>query len=355
MHTEHINDIEDAQSNRTTPQSDIFIKRIKKFWWLFFLVGFSGGILGIWLAMKQKPVYQSIVTFALDEGGSEAGGMSGAASLAAQFGISLGGAKDVFSGENILEIMVSRRVIESVLLSGVNFENKPYTFIEYYLQKMDGLNKNKNLANLHFFPGENRKDFSYAKDSLLYNVCYRFQKEHVFVFKPNKKLNIFEVNVKTVNEKFTKEFTDRLIAATNQFYVEISSRKSKETLAILESRVPEMKNKLNASIGSQAAAQDANLNPAFASARVPLLKEQANAQVYGNAYGEMYKNLEMARFQYLKSIPLMQIIDGADYPMKKIVVSKIKSGLILFAAFVILGIVLFIIIEIFRTNRMLVK
>ena len=46
----------------------------------------------------------------------------------------------------------------------------------------------------------------------------------------------------------------------------------------------------------------------------------------------MFKNLELARFQYLNEIPLMQIIDSADYPMQKEKMSKLKTG-ILFALF----------------------
>ena len=79
-----------------------------------------------------------------------------------------------------------------------------------------------------------------------------------------------------------------------------------------------MKSNVNSSIGNRAEIQDVNLNPAFSAAQVPVLKQQANIQVYSGAYAEMFKNLEIARYQYLKEIPLMQIIDAADYPMQKI-------------------------------------
>jgi hypothetical protein len=50
-------------------------------------------------------------------------------------------------------------------------------------------------------------------------------------------------------------------------------------------------------------------------------------QVYGGAYAEMFKNLELARYQYLKEVPLMQIIDEADYPMKKIKKGKLATAI----------------------------
>ena len=153
-------------------------------------------------------------------------------------------------------------------------------------------------------------------------------KSYILADKPDRKYNIYEVNVINPDEKFTKDFTDSLVAATNNFYTEICTKKAKQTLDILEQRVANMKGMVNSSIGSRADIQDVNLNPAFSSAQVPVLKEQANIQVYSGAYAEMFKNLEIARYQYLKQIPLMQIIDAANYPMQKIKMGKLKTAII---------------------------
>ena len=337
-----------------SPESTVILRVFKKMiaiWWIFMLVGLAGGILGYIYASSQKPVYESYLSFALDEGGSERG-MSGALGLAAQFGISLGGAKDVFTGENIIEIMLSRRMIERALLSVDTFDNKPMTFIEYYLQNEATKQKNSNL-DIHFYPGESKSGFSYAKDSILYNTYFEFKQNHISAQRPNKKLNIYELIVSSHNEKFSKAFTDKLIDETNVFYTEISSKKARETLEILEKRVPDMKGKLDATISNKAAIQDANLNPAFASAQVPILKEQSNTQVYGTAYAEMFKNLEMARFQYLKSIPLMQIIDPADYPLKKVRMGKLRTTVIFSVITGFISSLLFIAFYIFRYRRTL--
>jgi len=342
MHPEELKITQD-QTTESVILMRIFNSIVHK-WWLFCIVGLVGGIIGFIYAKLQKPVYQSYLSFALDEGGSE-GGASGAMGLAAQFGISIGGSQDVFTGDNILEIMQSRRVIERALLSVDTFDNKPMTLIEYYLQNNSRKN---NEVNIHFYPGEPRSSFSYLKDSILYNTYLEFKNYHITARRPDKRLNIYELLVTSKFENFSKIFTDKLILETNSFYTEIRSKKSKETLEILEKRVPDMKEKLDATITSKAAIQDANLNTAFENARIPLLKQESNGQVYAAAYAEMFRNLELARFQYLKSIPLMQIIDNADYPMKKIKMSKLKTAIIfsVMAAFIFL--VIFIIMNFFR-------
>ena len=340
------------KNSESTIIIQVMLKVLKK-WWMFLIIGLLGGIVGFIYASKQKPVYASYLSFALDEGGSE-GGMSGAFGLAAQFGISLGGAKDVFTGDNIIEIMLSRRVIEKVLLSVDTFDHKPVTLIEFFLETSNPkTQKDKKKANLHFYSGEPRSQFSYAKDSILYKIFFEFKRDQISARRPNKKLNIYELAVTSHNEKFSKVFTDKLIDETNRFYTEISSKKARETLEILEKRVPDMKGKLNATITNKAAIQDANINTAFASAQVPLLKEQSNTQVYGAAYAEMFKNLEMARFQYLKSIPLMQVIDAADYPMKKIKVSRLKTAVIFSITAGFIFLLIFIIVNMFRYRNTL--
>jgi uncharacterized protein involved in exopolysaccharide biosynthesis len=70
------------------------------------------------------------------------------------------------------------------------------------------------------------------------------------------------------------------------------------------------------------------VNAVFAAAQVPVIKQQANIQAYSGAYGELFKNLEIARFQYLNDIPLLQIIDAPDYPMEKIKTGKLISAVV---------------------------
>ena len=306
----------------------LLIDRIKKKWLMFFIVGLIFGLAGIFYASKQKPTYESRLTFALDEG--EESGLSGALGLAAQFGINIGGSKSVFNNDNIVEIMLSRRVLESVLLSVDTFNNKPYTLIEYYLDH-SSLRDNKSDKNpyksVHFLPEQNRASFSYRQDSILYCMYNLFHNKFVSAQRKDKKLSIYELKVVSFDERFTKIFTDKLESQTSMFYTDVCSKKAKNTLDILEERVASMKNNISTSISNRAAIQDANINPAFVSAQAPLQKQQANIQVYGAAYAELFKNLEMARFQYLKGMPFMQIIDAADYPMQKNKVSKLKMGL----------------------------
>lgn len=315
-----------------------FLNQIKKLWWFFLIVSILFGVAGVLYAHFKSPIYQSRLTFALDDGGSQ-NELSGARSIATQLGINIGGNANVFADDNIIEIMLSRRIIEKVLTSEEIFNNKRYKLVEYYLNesrvRKNAPNDSK-LNNIHFPTGQLRASYTYDQDSVLFLAYTDFTNDLIFVNRPDKKLNLFQVRVSSFNEKFSKIFTDRLVSETDSFYTEICTKKAKENLAILEQRVENMRGNLHSSISTKAISTDANLNPAFSETTIPFQKEQVNIEVYGESYAEMFKNLEIAWFQYLKKIPLMQIIDQADYPMLRIKTSRILSGL----AFSLIGLLL---------------
>lgn len=305
------------------------IKFFLKKWLLFFIVAVVSGIGGFLYATYQKPNFESRLTFSLDAGANE-GALSGAMNLAAQFGLGFGSGQSMFEGDNILEIMKSRRMIEKVLLSVDSFEGKKYSLVQYYLVKSGLLaiyRSKPHLKNLDFPPGVSKGSLAYLQDSILNNIYLSFAKEHLSATRPDKKLGIYEVKVLTMSEKLSKVFTDRIVEETANFYTEITSKKDKETLEILEQRVASLKGEVTNSIDIRASSQDANVNPAFLKAQTVAIKQQYNMQAYGEAYKEMFKTLEMARYQYLKKIPLLQIIDQADYPMKRIKAGRLKSAI----------------------------
>ncbi|CAN5283389.1 hypothetical protein BH09BAC2_BH09BAC2_02890 [soil metagenome] len=308
--------------NKTSTTGNVVNYLISK-WWVFFIVGVLAGTAGFIYASYKPIKFRSRLTFALDQ---DEGGMSNAISLAAQFGLNLGSGKDIFAGDNILEILRSRRIVEKVFLSVDTFNNKPYTLIEYFWENF--YPKNNRTKDVHFPVGQLKNSFSYLQDSMLFAGYEKFIGGHLSAQRPDRKVSIYEVQITSPEEKYCKVFTERLVQEANNYYVQISSRKTLETLQILEQRVGSMKGNLTSSITERAATQDANVNPAFAMAQVPVLKQQANIQVYSAAYAEMFKNLELARYQYLKQIPLMQIIDAPDYPMMRIKVSRLYTGIL---------------------------
>lgn len=301
------------------------IKRV----WIIVLAGIVGGTLGVYYAYHTKSKYKSKLTFALEE---NSGGLGGAVDLAAEFGISLGGSnKNIFQGENIIPILTSRRVVEQVLLSPDTLNGEIQTMASYYIaitSEGKKIDTSSRLSKVSFPVGQSRTSFTYLQDSLLFNIYSAITGKMLNVSRPDKKLNIYEVSVISNNERFTKVLTEKIVEAAVDFYTYLKLKRSMETVSLLQAEVASMKGSTNNAIRNKATIQDLNVNPVFAQQQAMIQEKQLDVSAYGGAYGELFKSLEMARYQMLKETPLLQIIDDVHYPMEKIKPGRLRTGVL---------------------------
>ena len=122
--------------------------------WKFFIIVFVlGAGLGLFYAFQQIPKYLSELTFVLED--SKQSPLGAYAGLASQFGIDLGGASGsgVFSGDNILEFLKSRLMVEKALLSPVRLNTKEVTLAERFMETEEAgqkWRKKEALKNISF-------------------------------------------------------------------------------------------------------------------------------------------------------------------------------------------------------------
>lgn len=290
-------------------------------WKIILSVGVLGSVLGYTYAFFKKPIYTATCTFVLDEGKS-GGGLTQYAGLAAMAGINIGGgASDgLFQGDNILELYRSRRMLEKTLLSHGEFDGKIDLLINHYIEinKMrEGWEQNPKLHALSFdFPVEK---FTRVNDSVMTAIIGDIRKNYLTVAKPDKKLSIIQVDVKSADEAFAKNFSDAVVANVNRFYIDTKTKKSVDNLRILQRQADSVRSVLNASISGAASAIDANpnANMALQVLRVPSERRQIDVQANSAMYAEIIKNLEMAKLSSRQDAPLIQVVDNAVYPLPK--------------------------------------
>lgn len=303
-----------------------------KDWWKFLLskwktiliAGILGGLLGLAYAFIKKPIYTAETTFVLEEG-ENSGGLGQYAGLASMVGVDLSGSGGgIFKGDNILELYKSRRMIQETFLTIDTFEGKQKTLIERYI----GFNKlredwedNPKLKDLNF---NNTNNFTRTQDSIIGNLVEIVNKSILQVTKPDKKLTIISVTVKSNDELFSKSFANNIVNKVNKFYVNTKTKKSLENLSVLQNQADSVKRVLNQSIGGVAAEIDANpnMNSAFQTLRVGSQRKQVDVQASVAVYQEIVKNLEMAKISFRNDKPLIQVIDEPIFPLKKNKIGK---------------------------------
>ncbi len=315
---------------------EILIK-IKEFRILIFskwkqvvLFGLLGGILGFTYAWFQKPKYTADLTFALEEKSAGSGGLGAYAGIASQFGIDIGGGGGgAFTGDNMLELMKSRLLIEKTLLTEVEIGGKKQLLINRYLEFnkiREGWNKgdNEELKKL-IYDRSDRIGFSRLKDSVLFSISKDIKDNVLQVSKLDKKLNIVSVKAIAEDELFVFCFTSELVKNVTDFYIETKTKKSRGNVEILERRTDSVKRELDSEMYGAAITQDQNINTIRARAKVPGVKRQMNVQMLSTMYAELVKNLEFSKLALMREEPLIQVIDRPILPLYKQKVSKLKS------------------------------
>ena len=294
------------------------------------IVALLGGLLGGLYAYIKKPVYTAELTFTVED--EDNLGSGGLLNIASQFGLDIGGgnAGGIFSGDNIVELFKSRKIIESSLLLPFNSDTS-ISFADKYL---DIYGKRGSLPG-NFFPVNSTVNFSRKQDSVMAELHKAISKTWLDIIKPDKRLNIYQLTLKSREEEFAKSFAEALVAQTSAFYADTKTKKAKQNVDILQNRVDSIREVYDRALYSKAGLTDANVNPAFQSPLVDIQKKQTDITVLGTAYTELVKNLELAKYSLLRQTPLLQVIDKPRYPLEKKESSVILFGI---AAFVILGV-----------------
>ncbi|HEY2728247.1 MAG TPA: hypothetical protein VGI61_13815, partial [Parafilimonas sp.] len=166
------------------------------------------------------------------------------------------------------------------------------------------------------FPDDIDK-MNYVQDSLFRDIYNNIEENYLTVVKPDKDLSIYKVSTISKDEIFSLYLTKYLVEATSKFYIETKTSVARSNLNMIQHEADSIHSLLKGSIALSAQVYDYtfNLNPALGAQRVPAQEAQVNASALGNAYGEVLKNLELAKISLEKDTPLYQIIDKPQLPL----------------------------------------
>ena len=306
------------------------ISYLKTQWWKLMLLGLLGGVAGFFYAKYQKPKYTAKLTFALAESTDKMGGIG---SIASQFGVDLmgGGSAGAFSGDNLLELMKSRLLVEKTLLTVVDSAGKPKLLVNQYIEfnkpKKPKPRKPEDPLLVYFTGYEDKQGYSLAQDSFLAKVSIDLVKKNLQVAKLDKKLAIVSVSFTGEDQWFAKNFTQILTQNVTEFYVETKTGQMRKNVKMLEHKVDSVKQALGQAMYGVASEVDGNQFLVRGVAKVPQAKKQLEIQVLSTMYGELIKNLELSRTMMAKDQPLIQLIDQPRFPLEKKKTSKLLSAI----------------------------
>lgn len=309
-------------------QTEAYIRYLFSKWLIIVIAGFVGGILGLIYAFRATPTYTASLNFVLSAGSSSNNGLLG---FANQFGVNLGSSgDDVFSGDNIMTLMQSRRMVQQALFSNIPNSNKSLINMLVEDEKWnEAWAENPRLKNVYPFPSTPDK-MSLIQDSMFRKIYSSIQINMLNVSKPDKDQNIYSVTATAENPLFSYYLTKYLVNATSAFYIDTKTSTARQNLNMLQSEADSLRQVLGKAIISAGAQTDYtyNLNPAYQVQRSGAQQSQATAAALGQAYGQVLQSLELAKIALQKETPLYQIIDEPTLPLEQDKPGKLISLII---------------------------
>ena len=287
-----------------------FFSYLRSQFLLIAVCGIIGLVLPLIYRALQKPAYAASTTFILEEKSANGGGLAG---IASQVGLdlgSLGSGSNLFTGDNILDIIKSRVIIEKVLLTPISGTSGK-TLADLYLE-FSGMGE-KLPAPVSF--ASPSVAHTVYQDSVLYVMYDQIAKKNVSVDRLNKKGSIFKIVTVSQNQVFSKNFAERLLKETTTYYVNVKTSSASANVKRLQARGDSLLRVLNAKSYTAASYQILDPNVAFKAMSVPAEVSSRDKSIVFSIYAEVTKNLEMSRIALVSQTPVIQLLDVPKYPL----------------------------------------
>ena len=312
---------------------------IKKYWnhlwkkkWMVVAAGIICAVLGYIYVYNKTIIYSANYVFTVGGDTPTTAGLS----ITSLLGMG-GGSMNAFSGDNVLELLKSRNMIENTLLSPCEYQGDTITFMEYLLicdsvrvkcaeGKIDASDeKQTSICDISYPYGQDRKSFTRAQDSILMIVSSGMIKENIFVSRRDKKLSYMEYLYTYPNEEFAMRFSAAHLKTVADFYTETKTSLSRKNLESFQQKADSVRRELDKTIAKSSAFYDGHRNASGSFVTAQLKKYEIDIQVLTTTYQEIEKNIKVLELDLARETPLIQIIDEPFYPLPNDKMRKLKG------------------------------
>jgi hypothetical protein len=278
-----------------------------------------GALLGLTYVSIKPIKYTARSSFVVEDSKSLGGsGLMGA--ISGQLGPELLGAlggSNLLSGENIIELAKSRSLLRKTFLtsydgSGVSLADRYATSLKL---KEDWLDSRKVGVKVDF--SITKKKYSRLEDSLLNTLIDRVIKKDIEVFKPDRRLSLFEINITMRDEQLASLFCQRLLTMTSDLYINAKTKRIKGNINRLQHLADSLQRYANQRVRTTAQSnfKMLDLNPQYYNQEVEKTINTREESLSGMIYAEVLKNLEISKASLLQETPTIQLVDTPVTPL----------------------------------------
>ena len=330
--------VSDDEKKPSVSLNDVIIV-VKRYWkyiwkkkWIVVAAGLICAVLGYIYVYNKTIKYTAVYVFTVGGDNPATSGLS----ITYLLGMG-GGSMSAFSGDNVLELLKSRNMVENTLLSPCEYQGDTITFMEYVLicdsvrekcaeGKIDASDeKLTSICDVSYPYGQDRKCFTRAQDSILMIVSSGMIKDNIFVSRRDKKLSYMEYQYTCPNEEFAMRFSAAHLKTAADFYTETKTSLSRKNLESFQQKADSVRRELDKTIAKSSAFYDGHRNASGSFVTAQLKKYEIDIQVLTTTYQEIEKNIKVLELDLARETPLIQIIDEPFYPLPNDKMRKLKG------------------------------
>ena len=273
-------------------------------------------------SLLKSVTYTARVNFVIEENKQASGGLFSA--LAGQVGLdmsSLSGNSGILAGDNILELLKSPTILKKVLLSSDPEDTSrslawsyasSYGYANNYLTRVG-----KKAIFLPTATPLQSGIRNRVEDSLLQLINKRIIEKELSVYKPDKKLSIFSLELTTKNERLSQLISLRLLDQVSKLYIDTKTRRLRINVERLQHKADSVSYLLNQRTYTSISKDLINANPSFINTEADLEISRRDKSLLSLIYSDLNKSLDISKTALIQETPTIEVIDSPELPLKK--------------------------------------
>lgn len=296
--------------------------------------------------LESADTYSGQTTFHLElEGGGAQNQLGGFASA---FGINAGAQNQggsLLASSNFEAIILSVNVFQNAFMREVKIGNRKDLFINYFIDSSDI--KTKEWAGSLFRPASAFSNYKFKKKSIEEFTPYENQiMSEVYTklyditrVEPEENSSLITIYATTTNEKLTKDWIETLMGATEDFYREMKTKKTRQILKVQEGRLDSLAYAMKYNDKKIARLTFDNPNVVDPSGLMKQQQITRDNTYLSNQYYTQLANVEALNRLIIEQTPIFTVLEPVRLPLsviKKAGFSTRLSGLIAVVAVILL-------------------
>jgi hypothetical protein len=286
-------------------------KRLHRRWRMLIMlpiVVFGLVYLVLWAFFPEKYVAEYII--AAEEEGTQA--IEG---IMAQYGIDIeGGVKtsSVFKGESLVQLFLTRSMVERALREPIEIDGERKSAVAWFFPYTKHARK-RMFQDVEF----SSTATSSISDSAVFLTYKYLLKEVLDVGRPEKRMSFIHVSTVHQNPRLAAAFSDLLIRTVTDYYIETVTKKARLNVDVLQEEFDSIQALLEQSIYAAAQETDRNIRSVRAGLMVDQKRAIIDLEVRKAMFSEVAKNLKLAEITLRKKTPMIQLVQGAHFPLER--------------------------------------